>query len=106
MGALTLYPQRQRCVSCRSYFTSLILAGQYCSYECAGQDPPSDDPADWPRRHYRPSYDRYKRIEKTPYASLAEAEFVKLAGDATLASYLCLYCLFWHNGHLDEREYA
>lgn len=108
MGALTLlYPQRKRCVTCRSYFGFAILAGQYCRYECAGQERPAPQAQDWrwPRRHFRRGYSTYKRVEKSSYLSQGEAELAAMGNDSGgLNSYLCDYCLLWHNGHVDENS--
>jgi hypothetical protein len=108
MGAtLTLYPARRRCVTCRRYFAGLVLAGQYCSYRCAGVDRPAPRAQDWrwPRHHFRRGYGTYRRIEKTFYLSQAEADLAAMSNDSGgLTSYLCDYCLMWHNGHVDENS--
>lgn len=33
---LLLYPERQRCRSCRCYFGFVVILRQWCSEECAG----------------------------------------------------------------------
>lgn len=107
MGTLTLYPRRQRCVTCRDYFGPLVLAGQYCSYECAGHPAPEPQAQDWrwPREHFHRRRGTYRRIAKHAYRSEREAELAGMGNDnGGLTSYLCDYCLLWHNGHLDENS--
>lgn len=97
----SLYPKRQRCAACRCFFGPVVLAGQWCSYECAGHPAPSLNPARWPRSHYRTgktNLSQNQRFAKTPYLSLAEAEFVTLEGSG-LQAYFDDYCLMWHVGH-------
>ena len=99
---MSIYPQRQRCIACRRYFNALVLAGQWCSYECAGHPQPSRNPADWPREHWRKAIRRHDRIEKEGHLTQAQAQFAVMAndGDGALQEYLCSYCLMWHIGHV------
>jgi len=35
-----LFPERQRCRTCRAPFAFIVIDRQYCSYDCAGVQPP------------------------------------------------------------------
>lgn len=40
-GRLRLYPNRKRCLACRSYFGFIVVDGLFCSYRCAGIPKPN-----------------------------------------------------------------
>jgi hypothetical protein len=44
-----LYPQRVRCLGCRKYFGPIVIKRLYCSYACAGMEPPPADIMQRPR---------------------------------------------------------
>src|SRR5690606_41842173 len=48
-AAAWFYPDRQRCLGCRRYFAGLVINRLYCTYECAGMEPPPLDPRLRPR---------------------------------------------------------
>ena len=94
-GAALIYPERKRCMTCRSFFGFTILAGLWCSYECAGHPEPSKDPEDWPRQHRL--HWRVGRQAKKVYDSEQEATRSGRLPEP-LNAYLCDYCLTWHIG--------
>lgn len=92
-GKALVYPERKRCLTCRGFFGFTILAGLWCSYECAGHPEPSRDPRDWPRGHrLHWSLRRAKRVFDS------EAEARACQGTRGKTPYLCDYCLTWHVG--------
>lgn len=97
--SITLYPDRQRCRKCRRFFGAAVIRGQWCSYHCAGMDVPSDDPADWPREHYKRTRISQPPVPKSSFNSEAEARARIPRGDASLTLYVCKYCGTWHMGH-------
>jgi hypothetical protein len=89
------YPQRQRCLACHRYFAWLVIKRLWCSYECAEMQPPSRDPADWPRHHRTGgSVPR----EKTGYTHPEVVDAARHKRE-TIHLYPCDYCGMYHLGH-------
>jgi hypothetical protein len=93
-----LYPDRKRCRACRTIFSFIVLARQYCSYECAGALAP--DAADRPRscwtRDGAPKMGFY-----TPDEADRAARTYTRQDDprGALIAYYCDRHLLWHIGH-------
>jgi hypothetical protein len=95
-----LYPARMRCRACRKFFGPVVVKGQYCSYECAGErDPATVPPSEWPRKH----------IIKWGWPPQAKRQYF-CEGDAKAArnkadqnAYLCDFCWHWHIGSPSRR---
>lgn len=92
-GERFLFPARKRCMRCRSFFGFLVLAGLWCSYECAGHPVPSSDPADWPREHRL-----VWRLQRAKRAFDSEDEANGWTVRQGKTAYPCGYCLMWHVG--------
>jgi hypothetical protein len=89
-----VYPQRKRCARCRSYFCWAVIAGLWCSRECARLPVVSADPLDWPREHY--SVRDGVRREKRAFQSVAAGK--KWAKRQGKDAYRCTYCWEVHIG--------
>lgn len=102
MAELT-FPQRQRCKTCRSKFTTDVLAGLYCSYTCAGKPTPPSDPDKADRQcAYTPKgSDRAKF--KIRYRAESEIPGELRARDDRQV-YLCPVCMYWHTGTRQIRD--
>ena len=87
------YPARKRCLTCRRFFGPLVIKRLYDSYECAGMEPPSSDPADWPREHKTAVGEA-----KTAYTDPNTIDGTRHQGDA-IWLYDCSYCGMYHLGH-------
>lgn len=96
-----LYPERKRCAACRKYFCWSVIDGLYDSRECAGLEPLSDDPADWPREHYVRDHDRPVR-KKVDW--LYEDRAKRKARKEGKEAYRCNYCFGWHIGSRNPNE--
>jgi hypothetical protein len=86
---------RKRCLRCRKYFTWFVVDGKWCSNECAGRVGISDNPDDWPRRHYVPAGPGGPKRPKVQYTH-QEADIA--AENAGKTAYHCTYCGNWHIG--------
>lgn len=98
-----VYPDRKRCLGCRSYFGFVVLNGLYCSARCARVPQVSADPADWPREHYSimPHSDGVRRV-KRDWVSVADAERAAVRNGKQ--AYRCGYCLGMHIGSPDPAK--
>ena len=91
-----LYPDRQRCKTCRKGFQDIVLEGLYCSYRCGRFSTPASTVDEAPRG--------CKRIVngvwgyKTRYKAVAEVP-EKYKHDPTTNIYLCDNCHTYHIGH-------
>lgn len=104
-GRTWLYPDRSRCLACRSYFGFIVLDQLFCSYRCAGVEAPSLDPADWPREHWSRSQSTGERRVKRDWMYKHRAERAAKRNGKT--AYQCRYCLGWHIGSPDPgKSYA
>jgi hypothetical protein len=102
-----LYPQRERCRTCRRYFGFTVISGLYCSRVCAGLPPDSnpvvpfpedEDPASLPRECRNTGWRGAK--PKVRYATLADAqEVVAEMNRASAEAYVCGHCGYAHIGH-------
>jgi hypothetical protein len=92
------YPERRRCYRCRNYLDGFgPFWGVYCGYRCAGRPAPSDDPRDWPRKHYG-TVGHWKTMYDSP--SDPRIRFDAENGRANV--YFCDYCGSWHTGTLKK----
>ncbi len=98
MNRRLVYPQRKRCGTCRGFFGFMVLAGLWCSHECAGHPPPSAEAADWPREHYVPLGWHGQRGRRAKQVFDSEQEAERTARQMGKDPYLCSYCLSWHIG--------
>lgn len=98
-GRSWLYPDRKRCLACRSYFAFIVVDGLFCSYGCAGVPEPSANPADWPREHYSRPPGGPERRAKRDWLYRHRAERAAKKNGKT--PYRCSYCLGWHIGTPD-----
>lgn len=98
------WPDRSRCYKCRCYLSFVVVDRLYCSYECAGREPPISDPTPSrsPGRHV-PRQCKLKngRKFKRRYFTLGRAqEAARQQNEPGLTAYLCEYCNYFHMGHL------
>ena len=94
--AETLYPNRQRCKTCRKSFGTTVLDGLFCSYRCAGLPVPSRSVEDAPRH--------CKRLVNNIWGWKTKYTFEggvpqKYRDDPSTNIYRCDYCHFLHIGH-------
>src|SRR5688572_8370737 len=90
------YPNRKRCLACRKYFGFIVVKRLWCSYECAGMTPPSDNFRDWPREHRRAGGQ-----PKATYLCPEDVDVRRHSKD-TIHVYECGYCGMWHLGHANQ----
>lgn len=91
-----LFPERQRCSSCRKKLDDVVVDGIFCSYSCASVSPPSTNVRNAPReckREIGGKWDFKKR-----YRSESEVP-PKLRADPGTNIYRCSYCRHLHVGH-------
>lgn len=94
--AITLYPTRTRCFTCRKKLEQTILDGMFCSYACAQVKAPSTK-IDLAPRHCKREVSG-KWDFKTKYTHEAAVP-LKLRQDPATNIYRCDYCRFLHVGH-------
>ncbi len=87
------YPQRQRCLACGRFFSSLVVKRLYDSYECAGLVPPDPDVSTWPR------YCRTRVNEPKARYNCPEDVSTRNHQHETIHVYECDHCGGWHIGH-------
>ena len=98
--AETLFPQRQRCKTCRKGLGQSaqdpVYLGLYCTPRCAGIAAPATRPEDAPRecRTQRDGRWAWKRR----YRSESEIPD-KIRADPSTSWYTCSHCSHWHVGH-------
>lgn len=91
----TLFPERQRCKTCRGSFKSHVLNGLYCSYKCAKHPLPTTDAAKAPRECAYPRdgsavFKRKFRCEsEIPNTIMSKPD---------VSVYRCSHCLYLHTG--------
>jgi hypothetical protein len=88
------YPERTRCLGCRRYFGFIVIKRLYCSYKCAGMEPPAFDPAQRPRC-CRTRVGEAKRAYFYP----EEVVTPELDVESDLHVYPCDCCGMYHIGH-------
>lgn len=93
-----LYPQRKRCRKCRKFLCFVVVDLVFCSYICADVEPPSDNPTDWPRKHWRRG-DGGQRVEKKYFSYPGEASANDHVTKKIMNVYYCDYCHTFHLGH-------
>lgn len=98
-AAAWFYPDRQRCLGCRRYFAGLVIKRLYCTYECAGMEPPPLDPRLRPRS-CRTAAGEAKKVFLYP------GEVVSPQSDrrGTIHVYLCDCCGMYHIGHKNPND--
>jgi DNA-binding XRE family transcriptional regulator len=94
--AETLYPERQRCKSCRKNFGKVVLDGIFCSYACAGIPTPSSNISEAPRHCKRQLDSSWGWKTQFTHEAAVPAH---LRADPTSNIYRCDYCHFLHVGH-------
>lgn len=94
-GDRWVYPRRKRCFKCRSYFGFIVIAGLYCSKECA---PPRPIPTG--------SYRQHVKADGQPKRGWLTEEEAATYPDRALDQdvYLCEFCEEWHLGTLRVRN--
>lgn len=110
MDRQLLFPERKRCGVCRQFFGFYVIAGLYCSQECAGIPggvadliPARIDPATLPRgcRTVRDGEIR----AKVRYGTEADADdHIPNNPNTQMNSYRCGHCGYWHVGHKQHPE--
>lgn len=98
-----LYPERQRCASCRKKLEETVLDGQYCSYPCASVTAPS------PNVDLAPRFCKREVAGKWAFKAKFRAESEvpqKLRDDPATNIYRCEYCHFLHVGHSRPVEFT
>jgi hypothetical protein len=98
-----LYPERQRCASCRKKLEETVLDGKYCSYSCAGITPPSANVDLAPRFCKREVSGKWSF--KARFRAESEVP-QKLQDDPATNIYRCEYCHFLHVGHSRPAEFT
>lgn len=91
-----LFPQRQRCKTCRQGLKSVVLDGQYCSYQCAGAPEPFADIAKAPRGCKLERSGSWSWKQKYRYEGEVPQ---RLRDDPATNVYVCEHCRFLHVGH-------
>lgn len=91
-----LYPERQRCKTCRKGFSSQVLGGMYCSYRCGKYPTPAKTLTEAPRGCKRQVDNTWGY--KTRYNAPSEVP-VKYRNDPSTNIYLCDNCRTYHIGH-------
>lgn len=107
-----LYPERQRCRTCRRYWSfSIPIRGVYCSPECAGRPPiPMSDingvqvPPRTCRQRLKINGPNTvpKVVWKSVFASEADAMSFMKNGYA----YECPNCWYWHRTKMSRERWA
>ncbi len=103
MATNKLYPERQRCASCRKKLENIVVNGIHCSYKCASLTPPASNVSKAPReckRKIGESWDFKKR-----YRSESEVS-EKLRQDPGTNIYRCTYCYHIHVGHSRPESFS
>lgn len=98
----TLYPERQRCKTCRKGFDKIILAGLYCSYKCGKYPLPAKNVDEAPRSCKRQVNGKWDYKTKYVFPDQVPDKFKQ---DSTTNIYLCDNCRTWHIGHSRPEEY-
>lgn len=94
---LLLYPERQRCRTCRTKFCFIIIDRQYCSYDCAGVAPP--DVKEHPRSCWTDIGDpKYCYFTPDDADRAARAHNHEHAARDRLHAYYCDRHHMWHIG--------
>lgn len=91
-----IFPDRQRCVTCRKKLEDTVLDGMYCSYPCLHIRVPSSNVEEAPRHCKRQINNAWGF--KTRYRAENEVP-QKLRDDPATNIYRCDYCRFLHVGH-------
>lgn len=97
----TVFPERQRCITCRKKLNKIVLLGMYCSYPCAKAIAPSGNIVDAPRSCKYEKKMNGKSVGwvfKAKYRCDSEVP-EKLRKDPATNIYVCDYCKFLHVGH-------
>lgn len=98
--AETLFPQRQRCKTCRGNLGRTtqdpVLLGLYCTPKCAGRARPATSPNDAPRECVTQRDGRWSW--KRRYRSESEIPD-KIREDPSTNWYWCSHCSAIHIGH-------
>ena len=97
--AETMFPQRQRCKTCRKGLGQSaqdpVYLGLYCTPRCAGVAAPATRPEDAPRECKTQRDGRW--AWKRRYRSESEIPD-KLRADPSTSWYTCSHCAHWHVG--------
>lgn len=91
-----IYPERQRCKTCKKGFKELVLEGLYCSYRCGRFANPSASIDLAPRSCKRQVNGTWGY--KTRYKSQQEVP-EKFKNDPSTNIYICENCHMYHIGH-------
>lgn len=91
-----IFPERQRCKTCRQKLEKIVLSGMFCSYKCALHPEPSQVIDDVPRCCKRQVGDRWDLKAKYRYEGEVPE---RLRLDPATNIYRCDSCLFLHVGH-------
>lgn len=94
--AITLYPLRTRCFTCRKKLEKVILDGMYCSYACGQIKVPSPKVDLAPRNCKREVNGKWDFKNRFTHE---EAVSLKLRQDPGTNIYRCDYCHYLHVGH-------
>lgn len=96
----TMFPQRQRCKTCRGSLgktaSDVVLLGLYCSPKCAGRAQPATNPNTAPRECVTQRDGRW--TWKRRYRSESEIPD-KICEDPSTNHYWCSHCSMLHIGH-------
>lgn len=97
-----IYPERQRCKTCRKKLESIILEGMFCSNKCGKLTPAAKTIAEAPRGCKRQLDGKWDYKTRYVYPNQVPEKF---KADPTTNIYLCDNCHCWHIGHSRPEEY-
>lgn len=94
--AETIYPERQRCKTCRKKLEDNVFVGMYCSYRCGKLPNPAKNITEAPRGCKREVNGQwgYKTRYKSPKMVPEKYQI-----DPSTNIYLCDNCQTYHIGH-------
>lgn len=99
--AITLFPVRTRCYTCRKKLEDLIPEGMFCSYACAQKKAPSAKVDLAPRHCKREVNGRWDFKQRYTHEGAVPQ---KLRDDPATNIYRCDYCLHLHVGHSRQQK--
>lgn len=94
--AITLFPTRTRCYTCRKKLEDLIPDGMFCSYACAQAKAPSKNVDLAPRNCKREVNGKWDFKQRYTHEGAVP---LKLRQDPATNIYRCDYCRHLHVGH-------
>lgn len=91
-----LYPERKRCVTCRSALRDIVIKQLYCSYACSDMPAPLEDIDKAPRECKTERENQWHWKKKWLYDGQVPQ---RIREDPSTNLYTCNYCGYIHIGH-------